>query len=51
MPSWYFASFQSSADKKIFFVDFKSQADLVIYFTRYQSGAGWKRSSKKYLME
>jgi hypothetical protein len=49
--SWYFTSYQSSADKKIYFVDYKSQADLVIYFTTYQSGAGWKSSSKKWLME
>lgn len=49
--SWYFANYQSGADKKIYFVDYKSQADLVIYFTSYQSGAGWKNSSKKWLME
>lgn len=49
--SWYFTSYQSGADKKIYFVDYKSQADLVIYFTTYQSGAGWKSSSKKWLME
>lgn len=49
--SWYFTSYASGADKKIFLCDYKSQADLVIYFTSYQSGAGWKHNSKKWLME
>lgn len=49
--SWYFTQYSSSADKKVFFVDYKSQADLIIYFTSYQSSAGWKSSSKKYLLQ
>ena len=47
---WFWANYESQADKKIFFVDYESQADLKIFFVDYESQAGWKNSSKKPLL-
>ena len=37
-------------EKKIFFVDSQFDADLKIYFVGSQFDAGWRESSKKYLL-
>jgi hypothetical protein len=47
---WYFVTYQSQADKKIFFVDYQSQSDLKIYFVSYQSQAGWRNKAKMHLL-
>ena len=46
----YSTDYQSQADKKIYFVKYESQADLKTYLTDYRSRSGWKKQSKKHLM-
>lgn len=48
---WYFTDTEAWADKKVFFTDTESWADLVIYYTNTKAWAGWKKTSKKYLLE
>lgn len=47
---WFFEEVESRADKTIFFEDVESRADLKIFFTDVESRAGWRNSSKKYLL-
>ncbi len=48
---WYFTDTEAWADKKICFTKTEAWADLVIYFTDTKAWAGWKKTSKKYLLE
>lgn len=47
---WYFTDAEYRADVKIFFVDREYRADLKVFFTDKEYKAGWKNSSKKYLL-
>jgi len=47
---WFFESFPSRADKRIFISKYRSRAELIICFTQYRSRAGWRKQQKKHLL-
>ena len=47
---WFFADYESQADKTLYFVKYASQADLKIHFVEYESRAGWRNKGKIHLL-
>jgi hypothetical protein len=39
---WFWTTFKSEADWKVYFTKFKSEANLKVYFTKFKSEAGMK---------
>ena len=48
---WYFVDYPSQSDKKIYFVDYESQSDLKIFYVKYKSQSGWRKKSKRHLLD
>jgi hypothetical protein len=38
---WFWTTFKSEADWKVYFTKFKSEATLKVYFTKFKSEAEW----------
>jgi hypothetical protein len=48
---WYFVDCENQGLKKVYFVESENQAQIKIFFVDDEDQAGWKNSSKSYLLQ